>query len=179
MGTQGGCRLGPRPNPGGLGPWANPRWLGFRSEFGPKRFGGLGPCSDPRELGDGLGPLSDRRGLGSCPNPRLLGFGSWPDPRGLGIGACPNPGGLGVGSGGDPRELGDGSMSGSKGVGSISRPKLVGVWVLRCPDLRGLGLSVSGPKRVGGSIHVWTQKSWGLNPSVIRSKGFRSFRIWS
>ena len=131
----------------------------------------------PKGAGGWVGSVVRPKGAESVSQPKVVGV--WVVARPKGIGACPNPGGLGVGSGGDPRELGDGSMSGSKGVGSISRPKLVGVWVLRCPDLKGLGLSISGSKGVGGSIHVWTQKSWDLNPSVIRSKGFRSFRIWS
>ncbi|KAG6773104.1 hypothetical protein POTOM_020358 [Populus tomentosa] len=132
---------------------ANPRWLGFGSESGSKRFGGLGSCPD-------------QRGLGQCPDLRWLGFGTWLDPRGLRIGACPDPG-----------WLGDGSISEPKGVGSVSRPKLVGVWVLRCPDPRGLGPSVYEPKGVGGWIRVWTQRSWGCGPLAAGPKGFGSFRV--
>jgi len=58
-------------------------------------------------------------------------------------------------------------MSGLKGVGSISRPKLVGVWILRCSDLRGLGF---------GSFGIRTQEGWGIDPCPDQKElGFESF----
>jgi hypothetical protein len=136
-----GLQVGSTSGPRGIGSVGEPKVVMVWVRVWTQKVWGLRSVLGPKGAGDGLGPLSDQRGLGPCPNPRLLGFGSWPDPRGLGIGACPNPGGLGVRSGGDPRGLGDGSMSG---------PKLVGVWVLRCPDLRGLGFGSFGVRTQGG-----------------------------
>ena len=63
----------------------------------------------------------------------------WADPRGMGLFASGPKGvgsicvgtqwGLGVRSGGDLMRLRDGSVFGPKGVGSLSGPKRVGVWV--------------------------------------------------
>jgi hypothetical protein len=52
------------------------------------------------------------------------------------------------------------------------------VWVLPCPDPRGLwARSVAGPSRVGGWVHVRIQG--GLGPFVFGPKrvGFGSFRV--
>ena len=93
--TQGGCGLGQRLDPRGLGSWPDPKWLGFGFGMGLRGWVGWGS--------KGVGYVIEPKGVADwvrCRNQVVWGLGLNPDPRGLGdgLGPYPDPNGLGFGS---------------------------------------------------------------------------------
>ena len=60
------------------------------------------------------------------------------------------------------------SRSDPRGLGpSVSGPKGVSIWVLRCQDQKGVGVGpYPDPRGVGGWVYVWTQRGWSLGSSM-------------
>ena len=87
--------------------------------------------------------------MGPCLDPKELGFVSFGGrTQGFWVLLRPDPKGLCL------------SVSILRGVGSLSGPKRVGVWVLQSTNAWGVGFA-SGPKGVGGWV------GWGGDPRGV------------